>query len=173
MRISLVGSEFNEGGSMSRILVSFRLADDLRQALKERASTEGISTTELVNRLLRQGLVDDKTSFSVEGRLAELESTVQHLLKVFEFERRKREAFFHPGYELERRLVDLEEKLQQISVDVEVRRQRLETLVREKRSATGDDQGAHQKGYSSDLVEVSLEDLRSLLKPASKLTEVE
>ena len=41
---------------MSRSLVSFRLADDLKLALKEKAGAEGISTTELVNRLLRQGL---------------------------------------------------------------------------------------------------------------------
>jgi len=44
---------------MSRKLVSYRLADDLQQALKARASREGISTTELVNRFLRQGLAAD------------------------------------------------------------------------------------------------------------------
>ena len=46
---------------MSRKLVSYRLADDLQQALKERASLEGISATELVNRLLRQGLTSQDT----------------------------------------------------------------------------------------------------------------
>ena len=56
---------------MSRSLVSFRLADDLKLALKEKAGAEGISTTELVNRLQRQGLSCDKVGFSVEGRLSE------------------------------------------------------------------------------------------------------
>ena len=97
---------------MSRSLVSFRIADDLKLALKEKASAEGISTTELVNRLLRQGLSDDKVGFSMENRLSELEKTVQNILKMLEFERQKRETFSQPDYFLERRLMDVEEKLQ-------------------------------------------------------------
>ena len=59
---------------MSRKLVSYRLADDLQQALKERASLEGISATELVNRLLRQGLTSQDTlSPTTETRLSRLE----------------------------------------------------------------------------------------------------
>ncbi|NET63798.1 MAG: ribbon-helix-helix protein, CopG family [Moorea sp. SIO1G6] len=48
---------------MSRKLVSFRLSEDLAQALKERAEEKGISVTELINRLLRQGLeIDDSNA---------------------------------------------------------------------------------------------------------------
>jgi hypothetical protein len=65
---------------MSRKLVSYRLADDLQQALKERASLEGISATELVNRLLRQGLSpQDALSPSTETRLSRLEQVMHQL----------------------------------------------------------------------------------------------
>lgn len=158
---------------MSRSLVSFRLADDLKLALKERANTEGISTTELVTRLLRQGLSSEKMSFSSENRLSELENTVQHILRMFELDRRKREAFSPSDYAMERRLVEVEEKLQQIFSDVEDRRQKLMTLMREKGNAIGDGQDTRSKGCSSDSEGVSLKELCSLLQPTSQPTEVE
>ncbi|WP_424094335.1 ribbon-helix-helix domain-containing protein [Moorena producens] len=63
---------------MSRKLVSFRLSEDLAQALKERAEEMGISVTELINRLLRQGL---ETDDSVEERLTVVEASVENLRK--------------------------------------------------------------------------------------------
>ncbi|AOY82879.1 MULTISPECIES: ribbon-helix-helix protein, CopG family [Moorena] len=63
---------------MSRKLVSFRLSEDLAQALKDRAEEKGISVTELINRLLRQGL---ETDDSVEERLTVVESSVENLRK--------------------------------------------------------------------------------------------
>ena len=158
---------------MSRSLVSFRLADDLKLALKEKAGAEGISTTELVNRLQRQGLSCDKVGFSVEGRLSELENTIQDMLKRFEFDRLKRETLSHPNYSLDKRLMDVEGKLKKISVDEEDRCRRIETLVREISNATREDQDAHQGVGAGDSVEVSLEDLCSLLRPTSQLTEIE
>lgn len=68
---------------MVRKLVSYRLADDLQEALKTRASSEGISATELVNRLLRQGLTDDtpdaKAAIAVQQRVSQLEQLVHQL----------------------------------------------------------------------------------------------
>ncbi|NJL45144.1 MAG: hypothetical protein HC922_04065 [Leptolyngbyaceae cyanobacterium SM2_3_12] len=66
---------------MARKLVSYRLADDLQEALKERASTEGISATELVNRLLRQGLSDHDDEAPTEFRLSHLEQVLHQLEK--------------------------------------------------------------------------------------------
>ncbi|OLT61579.1 ribbon-helix-helix protein, CopG family [Moorena bouillonii] len=63
---------------MSRKLVSFRLSEDLAQALKDRAEEMGISVTELINRLLRQGL---ETDDSVEDRLTVVEASVDKLIK--------------------------------------------------------------------------------------------
>ncbi|MBE9157250.1 hypothetical protein IQ265_10505 [Nodosilinea sp. LEGE 06152] len=65
---------------MSRKLVSYRLADDLQQALKERAGSEGISATELVNRLLRQGLADDAGD-TIQQRMSQLEQVLHQLEK--------------------------------------------------------------------------------------------
>lgn len=159
---------------MSRSLVSFRLADDLKLALKEKASAEGISNTELVNRLLRQGLSDDKVGFSVENRLAELEKTVQSMLNMFEFERQKRETFSQPDYLLERRLMDVEEKLQQIVVEKEELHRRNEALIKQRSNAIEASQDAHQNAHASDSSEKSLGEMSSWLKPESQqLTEVE
>ncbi|NEQ85916.1 MAG: hypothetical protein F6K26_39260 [Moorea sp. SIO2I5] len=63
---------------MSRKLVSFRLSEDLAQALKDRAEEKGISVTELINRLLRKGL---ETDDSVEERLTVVEASVENLRK--------------------------------------------------------------------------------------------
>ena len=158
---------------MSRSLVSFRLADDLKQALNERASTEGISNTELINRLLRQSLSCDRVGFSTESRLSDLEQAVKQIVKKLDFERHIHGVIAQPNQDMERRLMEVEEKLQQISADVEERRRRLGSLVRDKRQAKDDGQDTHHNRYSDDFVEVSLEDLRSLLRPTLKLTEVE
>jgi plasmid stability protein len=64
---------------MVRKLVSYRLADDLQQALKARASSEGISATELVNRLLRQGLGEESENAALPQRLSHLEQIVHQL----------------------------------------------------------------------------------------------
>ncbi len=66
------------GDPMVRKLVSYRLADDLQQALKERASSEGISATELVNRLLRQGLGTSENA-TLSQRVSHLEQIVHQL----------------------------------------------------------------------------------------------
>lgn len=71
--------------TMTRKLVSYRLADDLQQALKDRASSEGISATELVNRLLRQGLATespgDRAQQQVSQRVSQLEQMLHQLEK--------------------------------------------------------------------------------------------
>lgn len=68
---------------MARKLVSYRLADDLQEALKVKASHEGISATELVNRLLRQGLNEEQSSAAPSGevqrRVSQLEQLVHRL----------------------------------------------------------------------------------------------
>lgn len=63
---------------MARKLVSYRLADDLQQALKERASSEGISATELVNRLLRRGLAVAESD-ALPDRVSQLERVLHQL----------------------------------------------------------------------------------------------
>lgn len=55
-------------------LVSFRLPEDLLQDLRDRADIDGISVTELVARLLRQGLKE-----SENDRIASLEAEIQDL----------------------------------------------------------------------------------------------
>lgn len=157
---------------MSRSLVSFRLADDLKLALKERANTEGISITELVNRLLRQGLTDECKGISSEDRLSVLESTVQHLLRMLEFEQLKRETFFRTNSPSEERLTEIEEKLQQIASDFEERRQKVESLVRGKIDGMEQGQGTYQDIKSDESVEVSLQDLCSLLKPTTQFPKL-
>lgn len=68
---------------MTRKLVSYRLADDLQLALKTRASSEGISATELVNRLLRQGLAADtapaEAGDALQQRVSQLEQVLHQL----------------------------------------------------------------------------------------------
>lgn len=95
----------------SRRLVSFRLADDLKQALDERADHEGISTTELVNRLLRQGLCAQQPTMHNDDRLANLEGTVRQILTMVEFERRMRETFSQPNQVLSEQLAALEKRV--------------------------------------------------------------
>lgn len=59
---------------MDRKLVSFRLPEDLMQDLRERAGMDGIAVTELVCRLLRQGL-----RTSTDDRVAALEDEIREL----------------------------------------------------------------------------------------------
>ncbi|NJP11607.1 MAG: hypothetical protein HC866_20830 [Leptolyngbyaceae cyanobacterium RU_5_1] len=59
-------------------LVSFRLPEDLLQELRARADEDGISVTELVFRLLRQGL-----QASVDDRIAGLEAEIQELRRQY------------------------------------------------------------------------------------------
>jgi hypothetical protein len=59
---------------MDRKLVSFRLPEDLMQNLRERAGVDGIAVTELVCRLLRQGL-----RTSTNDRVAVLEDEIREL----------------------------------------------------------------------------------------------
>jgi hypothetical protein len=59
---------------MDRKLVSFRLPEDLMQELRERAGMDGIAVTELVCRLLRQGL-----RTSTDDRVAALEDEIREL----------------------------------------------------------------------------------------------
>jgi hypothetical protein len=63
-------------------LVSFRLPDDLMQDLREKADADGISVTELVCRLLRQGLPSSgecRTGAVVDQRIASLETEIQEM----------------------------------------------------------------------------------------------
>ena len=59
---------------MDRKLVSFRLPEDLMQDLRDRAGNDGIAVTELVCRLLRQGL-----RTSTDDRVAALEDEIREL----------------------------------------------------------------------------------------------
>ena len=59
---------------MDKKLVSFRLPEDLMQDLRDRAGTDGIAVTELVSRLLRQGL-----RTSTDDRVAALEDEIREL----------------------------------------------------------------------------------------------
>lgn len=66
---------------MNRKLVSFRLPEDLIQDLREQAGVDGIAVTELVCRLLRQGL---RTSNDApeNDRIAALEDEIQELRRL-------------------------------------------------------------------------------------------
>jgi uncharacterized protein YicC (UPF0701 family) len=69
-------------------LVSFRLPDDLMQDLRKESDHDGISVTELVSRLLRQGLQhrenegysdDARVGALINQRIASLEGEIQDL----------------------------------------------------------------------------------------------
>jgi hypothetical protein len=60
-----------------RKLVSFRLPENLMQDLRERADSDSISVTELVCRLLRQGL-----QAQVDDRIETLETEIRELRKL-------------------------------------------------------------------------------------------
>jgi hypothetical protein len=108
---------------MSRKLVSYRLADDLQQALKERAGSEGISATELVNRLLRQGLMENAAGDTMQQRVSQLEQVLHQLEKRVldrSVDYRSEGGLMAPAPEaLGLRLLTLEQKLDALLTDVE------------------------------------------------------
>jgi plasmid stability protein len=70
---------------VNRKLVSFRLPDDLMQELRERADSDNVSVTELVCRLLRQGLQsggNERVPTLVDERIANLEAEIHELRQV-------------------------------------------------------------------------------------------
>ncbi len=58
----------------SKKLVSFRLSEELLQALKDRADEDGVTVTELVTRLLKHGL-----QTSEDDRITALEAEIKEL----------------------------------------------------------------------------------------------
>jgi hypothetical protein len=130
---------------MGRKLVSYRLADDLQQALKTRASSEGISATELVNRLLRQGLAMDVATDGMEQRVSQLEHLLHQLERRVVVQAVADGQGAVSGYhssdyhtaparattdELPTRLLALEQKLDALTLGVEEGRHYLQQLHR-------------------------------------------
>lgn len=164
---------------MARKLVSYRLADDLQQALKERACTEGISATELVNRLLRQGLSDGEEEAPAEFRLSRLEQVLHQLEKrVDGVTELGHDA--HSSSAIGRRLMEVEIRLQELTTGVEEGCRNLRQLnramgaIEPRRLGSKPGQADHQLDSSGlgvysgqaapDAVPVSLETLRQLLR---------
>ncbi|NJO43086.1 MAG: hypothetical protein HC769_20725 [Cyanobacteria bacterium CRU_2_1] len=147
---------------MTRKLVSFRLADDVRQALKERAGTEGISITELINRLLRQSLFESSTNSmnansTIEVRLSVLEVIIQEIIKRTDLGQPNTEwqtssSSTQPRQEVEQKLVEMEERLEkmsaQLSAGVEESRQNLRQLAKAVAVAV-----AYEKNSAADNTE--------------------
>ena len=176
---------------MSRKLVSYRLADDLQQALKERAGSEGISATELVNRLLRQGLAENETNNAVQQRMSQLEQVLHQLEKRISTQSVDQSAERSGGDRAEgrlatpatdglgMRLLALEQKLDALTTGVEEGCRSLEQLscmVHDMvASRPSDAQGqprphlstpepnAHSPELSQDVVQMPLAALRKLL----------
>jgi len=73
MRTSVVSSAVNM--DKNKKLVSFRLPEELIQDLRDKADIDGISVTELVSRLLRQGLKEHTDN----DRIANLEEEIRAL----------------------------------------------------------------------------------------------
>jgi len=141
----------------SRRLVSFRLADDLKKALDERADTEGISTTELVNRLLRKGLETQQDRMQGDSRLSNVEYMVRKVLTRLESETTTQETLLQPEHELAQRLSNLERKVELVSKAVfEIKY----GPYAEKTNCNTDSQGDHQ-------APASLDELWSLIEPKS------
>lgn len=67
-------SEADMDKKASKKLVSFRLSEELLQALKDRADEDGVTVTELVTRLLKHGLQS-----SEDDRIAALEAEIKEL----------------------------------------------------------------------------------------------
>jgi hypothetical protein len=142
--ISTEYSEANMDRKSDRKLVSFRLPEDLMQDLRERAESDNISVTELVYRLLKQGL-----HANVDDRISVLEAEIQEL-------RRLRQMNFssispapvytmlpHSGYapendiETRQRVAKLEARLEEVMTNVKhigalpAYLAKLETLIEE------------------------------------------
>lgn len=104
-----------------RKLVSFRLPEDLMQELRDRADVDGISVTELVCRLLRQGL-----QASTDDRMATLEAEIRELrkLKQVNFNPIPPAPFYtllpqglvppESDFETKRRIADLEVRMEEV-----------------------------------------------------------
>ncbi len=139
---------------MARKLVSFRLADDLQQALKDQSHHEGISTTELVNRLLRQGLALMQSPNQASG---DCSSDIDERLKVVE--EAVREIIYKQGLAsnvvtpsvrstlasckespvpLQAKIYEMEKRLQQISAGVEESRSSLRQLTQFRHAMQSD-----------------------------------
>lgn len=67
-------SEADMDKKASKKLVSFRLSEELLQALKDRADDDGVTVTDLVTRLLKQGL-----QTSEDDRITALEAEIKEL----------------------------------------------------------------------------------------------
>jgi hypothetical protein len=67
-------SEADMNKKASKKLVSFRLSEELLDSLKDRADEDGVTVTELVTRLLKQGL-----QTSENDRIAALEEEIKKL----------------------------------------------------------------------------------------------
>lgn len=125
-RISMEHSEADMDRKSDRKLVSFRLPEDLMQELRDRAESDSISVTELVCRLLRQGL-----QASVDDRITALEAEIRELrrLKQVNFSNISPAPFYallpHSGYssendvETKQRIARLETRLEEVMSNVQ------------------------------------------------------
>jgi seryl-tRNA synthetase len=167
---------------MSRKLVSYRLADDLQQALKERAISEGISATELVNRLLRRGLATD----THQENLTDQDNQVSRLAQ-FVHQLEKRVDYVADvstsaqlTANLSARLQEVEKKLEELTRGMEEGCRSLQQIEQTVRAGLPQGQGTASAQASPQLrnpgqtdnsrdslppgeVRVSLKDLRQLL----------
>ncbi len=131
---------------MDRKLVSFRLPEDLMQDLRERAGIDGIAVTELVCRLLRQGL-----RTSTDDRVAALEDEIRELrqLQQINFTNVASAAPPAPVYlfpqpvpsresdgEMKQRMADLEDLMKKVMASC-ASIPKLEILVEEMQIAQG------------------------------------
>jgi plasmid stability protein len=116
---------------MTRKLVSYRLDDDLIQDLKKQADADGITVTELVNRLLRQSLQIGRSS--MEKRLAALEESLQKLEQKINSDRNAYTGRLTQPEQIlatsitnslsEERLASLEESLRRLTAEITAERQ--------------------------------------------------
>lgn len=142
--VSTENSKTDMDKKPDRKLVSFRLPEDLMQELRDRSDSDGISVTELVCRLLRQGLQSN-----MDDRIAALESEIQELrkLKQVNFNSIPPTPFYTllpqgvvpptSDFETKQRIADLEAQMEEVlnnvkSIDaLPVYLARLETLLKE------------------------------------------
>ena len=114
------------------------VSDDLQQALKTRASSEGISATELVNRLLRQGLAADtapaEAGDALQQRVSQLEQVLHQLerrmLAQVVGDRDDHDVSTASDPKLGGRLLALEQKLDALTTGVEESCRHLKQLYR-------------------------------------------
>ncbi|MEM9908196.1 MAG: hypothetical protein AAF921_24565 [Cyanobacteria bacterium P01_D01_bin.44] len=140
---------------MTKKLVSFRLANDLQASLKERAAQEGISVTELVNRLLREGLSANESENSLEVRLSVLEEAVHRLTQMSEHSNVVSKSLQSPPA-LEQQLNNMEQRLREISDGVKE--------IRQNNPLDSPSVTAYSGHQEDNVLSLSLEDLRKLLK---------